>query len=422
MNSGLYRELVDKGLLIPHDEVDVAPQDPACAHKIIRPLRIPFISYPYEWCFDQLKDAALATLRIQRLAMKHKMCLKDASAYNIQFHQGKPVLIDTLSFEMADFTRPWVAYRQYCQHFLAPLALMHHSDIRLGQLLRIHIDGIPLDLASRLLSARTRLSFSLLSHIHMHAKAQTRYADSAAKEGVSLNERKITPLGFKGLINSLDNTTRSLRGRHKKSEWGDYYQDTNYTPGARDEKEQIISDWLPVIKPAMVWDLGANTGRFSRLAANQKINTLAFDIDVNAVEANYREMKHKQEAHILPLLLDLTNPSPALGWANRERDSLEQRGPADLVMALALVHHLAVSNNVPLPMIAEYLAGLTRHLIIEFVPKDDSQVQRLLASRPDIFPDYTQSGFEAAFDLFFHLQERRELSESHRILYLYRKK
>jgi hypothetical protein len=422
MQSGLYHQLVNEGLLIPHEEVEIEPQDSSLAYRIIRPERILFISHPYEWCFGQLREAALTTLRIQGLAMKHGMCLKDASAYNIQFHHGRAVLIDTLSFEPADFTRPWVAYRQYCQHFLAPLALMHHTEHRLGQLLRIHLDGIPLDLASRLLPARTRLSFSLLSHIHLHAKAQSRHADTAAKGDTDLTRRRITPLGFRGLIKSLGNTTRALKGQTKKSEWGDYYQDTNYTPGARDEKAEIIAAWIQKVNPTQVWDLGANTGRFSRLASDRGIDTLAFDIDANAVEANFGEMKRKEETRILPLLLDLTNPSPALGWANQERDNLEQRGPCDLLMALALVHHLAISNNLPLAMIADYFSRLCRHLIIEYVPKEDSQVQRLLASRPDIFPDYTRGGFEAAYNTRFRLVEQRNLAESRRTLYLFEKR
>ena len=156
MDSGLYAALVGDGLLVPHEEVGPrgGEQDP---YATLRPERVAFVSYPYEWCFSQLKDAALTTLRIQERALGFDMTLKDASAYNIQFHRGRPVLIDTLSFECYEEGVPWVGYRQLCQHFLAPLALMAHRDVRLGGLLRLHLDGIPLDLASTLLPARTRL-------------------------------------------------------------------------------------------------------------------------------------------------------------------------------------------------------------------------------------------------------------------------
>ncbi len=179
MQSGLYEALVNAGLLIPHVEehVDIALK--TGAYRVLRPEPLPFISYPYEWCFSQLRDAALATLQIQMEALRFGMSLKDASAYNIQFRNGKPLLIDTLSFEKYEAGKPWVAYRQFCQHFLAPLALMSYTDIRLGQLLRVHLDGIPLDLTSRLLPCNTKLRMGLLTHIHLHGAAQKRYADQA---------------------------------------------------------------------------------------------------------------------------------------------------------------------------------------------------------------------------------------------------
>ena len=204
---GLYERLVNAGLLIPHQDADVAPAEPELAYRVIRPERVDFISYPYEWCFSQLKDAALATMAIQKQALEAGMLLKDASAYNIQFHHGRPVLIDSLSFEIQKEGEPWVAYRQFCQHFLAPLALMAHVDVRLGQLLRIYIDGVPLDLAARLLPRRTRLDLGLATHIHLHAAAQKRYSGRAE------NPRtvgKMSRMAFLGLMDSLETAVRKL--------------------------------------------------------------------------------------------------------------------------------------------------------------------------------------------------------------------
>lgn len=418
--SGLYEKLVKAGLLIPHAEVDENPAEPAKAFKVIRPERVPFISYPYEWSFSQLKDAALATLSIQKRALKTGMSLKDASAYNIQFVNGKPILIDTLSFEAYREGKPWDAYRQFCQHFLAPLALMSHVDIRLGQLLRVYIDGIPLDLASRLLPASTRLNFGLLTHIHIHASAQTRYADadvkaSAPQGGVSKN-------AFIGLIESLEGAVKKLTWKPAGTEWGNYYEITNYTDIAFSHKKEIISGWLKDVAPASVWDLGANNGEFSRLASEMGIPTVAWDIDSSAVEQNYLRIKSEKEQNLLPLVLDLTNPSPALGWANEERDSLSQRGPVDAVFALALIHHLAISNNVPLPRLADFFAGLGRWLIIEWVPKTDSQVQKLLRTRKDIFDGYTREAFESAFATRFRIRESVDVNQSERRMYLLEKK
>lgn len=415
MDSGLYERLVKASLLIPHSEVDAPPADASLSFKIIQPQRVPFISYPYEWSFGELKDAALATLSIQKRALKAGMTLKDASAYNIQFVHGKATLIDTLSFEIYQPGKPWDAYRQFCQHFLAPLALMALVDIRLSGLLRVHIDGVPLDLASRLLPIRTRLDFGLQAHIHIHASAQTRYADADVKSTVA---RGVSQNALTGLLDSLEKAVQKLNWKPSGTEWGNYYEITNYSDSAFTHKKEIITNWLNENRPASVWDLGANNGEFSRLASRMNIKTVSWDIDPSAVEQNYRAVKAAKEQNILPLQLDLTNPSPSLGFANEERDSLIQRGPADMVFALALIHHLAISNNVPLPRLADFFAGICRQLVIEWVPKPDSQVQKLLRSRRDIFDGYTREGFESAFGGRFHIRDSVDVRESERRLYL----
>lgn len=415
--SGLYDKLVGEGLLVPHQEVKIAPADPGPAYRILEPEPVRFISYPYEWCFSQLKDAALATLNIQRLALDFGMSLKDSSAYNIQFHHGRPVLIDTLSFEEYPEGQPWIGYRQFCQHFLAPLALMSHTDVRLGSLLRNYIDGIPLDLASRLLPTRTRLSLSLLTHLHLHAKSQKRY------EGETTRPRggKVSLLAMRGLIDNLTTAVKRQKWEPRGTEWAEYYQDTNYTPQARKHKERLVAEFLAECQPQTVWDLGGNVGEFSRIAAEQGLFTICFDIDPAAVEKNYRQCRVENRENLLPLLCDLTNPPPGTGWANTERASLIERGPADAVMALALVHHLAISNNVPLTGIAAFLRQLGEWLIIEFIPKDDSQVQRLLATREDVFSDYTKEAFEAVFARSYSIVHTSAVNSSKRTLYLMRK-
>lgn len=414
MESGLYEKLVKAGLLVQHAEVDQEPADATLAYKIIQPERVPFISYPYEWSFGQLKDAALATLSIQRRALKAGMSLKDASAYNIQFVRGKPMLIDTLSFETYKEGQPWVAYRQFCQHFLAPLALMALKDIRLNQLLRVYIDGVPLDLASSLLPSGTRFNFGLLTNIHLHAGAQKRYSGAEVKSrGGGMTKQAMT-----GLIDGLDSAVRKLEWKPGGTEWGNYYDITNYSDAAFEHKKQLIREWTTEKKPMLVWDLGANNGVFSRVAAEEGAFVVSSDIDPTAVEQNYRQVKSAKEENLLPLLIDLTNPSPSIGWANEERDSFGGRGPADMILALALIHHLAISNNVPLPQVADFFASIGKQLVIEFVPKSDSQVQKLLVSREDIFPNYTREGLEAAFRQRFRICEAVNVKESERVLYL----
>jgi len=419
--SGLLKRLRADRLIIPYDEVDIPPVTPS-AYRILKPQPLEFVSYPYEWCFSQLRDAALTTLAIQRRALACGMSLKDASAYNIQFHECRPLLIDTLSFEIYREGRPWVAYRQFCQHFLAPLALMARRDVRLNQLLRVHIDGIPLDLCTRLLPWSTRLNFGLFTHLHLHAAAQRRYAARGTPDGQARRTPRVSRRGLEGILNSLEGAVRRLRWKAGETEWADYYDFTNYTSDAQEAKGRIVDRFLDKIVPTSVWDLGANTGRFSRLASGRGIPTIAFDIDPAAVERNYLECRRGDERMLLPLLLDLTNPSPALGWAHRERMSLVERGPADAILALALVHHLAISNNVPLPRLAEFLHTQGRHLIIEFVPKSDSKVRTLLATREDVFPDYHEESFRAAFAPNFETLESERIPGTERTLYLMRAK
>jgi hypothetical protein len=412
MQSGLYDALVKEQLLIPHTEVS-QPRIRG-AYKILKPELVPFISYPYEWSFSQLKDAALATMQIQFLALKHGLILKDASAYNIQFYKGKPVFIDTLSFERYQEGNAWVGYRQFCQHFLAPLALMSQVDLRLGLLSQQFLDGIPLDLASRLLPAKSRFSLGLGSHIHLHARSQKQHANDASS---ATAHRKMPKANLLGLLRNLEMTVQSLRLPRQDTEWGDYYENTNYTNASLQDKEKIIAGWVTLLKPRSVWDAGANDGTFSRIASRQNIPTVASDIDPMAIEQAYQSLKKHEDSYLLPLIIDLTNPSPAIGWENQERLSFLHRGQFDLTFALALIHHLAISNNLPLGHIAAFFRAHTKGLIIEFVPKEDSNTQRLLATRPDIFPDYTPAGFEKAFTSHFTIKEKVPVKESTRILY-----
>ena len=401
MDSGLHDALVADGLLIPIEE----RRERAGAVTILRPEVVPTISYPYEWCFGQLRDAAILTLELARRALERGLALKDASAYNVQFLRGRPIHIDTLSFERYEEGEPWVAYRQFCGHFLAPLALMAHVDARLGRLLRVHLDGVPLDLASRLLPFRTRFAPGLLAHIHLHGRASKRRATE------QVTKVNISKIGLLALLDNLRTTVEGLRPRTERTLWGDYYANTNYSESAFEAKRELVEAMLAGTR-GICWDLGANTGEFSRIAAGLGLQTVAWDMDPGAVEEAYR-----LQGGVLPLVQDLTNPSPDLGWAGEERDGLASRGPADVVMALALVHHLAIGNNVPLSGIAAYLARLGKILIVEFVPKEDSQVRRLLADRRDVFPDYDQAGFEAAFAPFFTLEAREPLPGTVRTLY-----
>jgi len=418
MNSSLYDKLISKGLLIEHKELENHEAINTDCYKILAPNLINFISYPYEWSFNQLKDAAITTLKIQKIALEYGMTLKDSSAYNIQFYKGKPVFIDTLSFEIYKEGKPWEAYKQFCQHFLAPLALMSYTDIRLNQLLKIYIDGIPLDLTSQLLPQKTKFNFSLLMHIHLHAKTQKKYE----QKGTASKDIKIKQSNLVGIIQSLLKLVSKLKIKEQKTEWGEYYSFTNYSDKSFLHKKEIISKFVEAINPKSVWDLGANTGEFTQIASLYGADCVAFDIDPLAIDFNYDRIKNQQIENILPLIIDLTNPSPSIGWNNTERLGFKQRPLPDVVFALALIHHLAISNNLPLDKIALFFSEITDNLIIEFVPKSDSQVKILLESRKDIFVHYEEESFEKDFELYFDIRDKKNVSESERVIYWMKRK
>ncbi len=426
--SGLYDALVAQSMLVPHDEADLGLAAESGAFRVLRPERVATVSLPYEWCFGQLRAAALLTLRIQQLAIEHGMVLKDASAFNVQFRGTAPVFVDTLSFERLEEGKPWVAYRQFCQHFLAPLALQSLVDVRLRDLTRIYLDGVPLDLASQLLPRRTWARPWAALHIHLHARSIARFASTSTaagntpaangKSAAPTSSKRVSRAGLTGLVAHLLSAVTALEWAPGGTEWADYEVSHGYDPSGHTAKHEIVSQYLQQIRPGLVFDLGANTGEYSRLARSTGATVVAIDGDPSAVERAYRRFSADNEAGILPLWIDLANPSPGQGWAHSEWPSLEARGPADLVLALALVHHLAIGNNVPLPHVAAFLSRLGRWVIVEWVPKEDPQVERLLRSREDVFSAYNEESFAAAIRQVFNVEERRPVGSTGRVLYL----
>lgn len=426
-SSGLYDELVNANLLIPHSEVKSLKELTERPHtyKILKPDTVPFISYPYEWTFSQLQQAALLTLDVLAQSFKHGMILKDASAYNVQFIGDKPVFIDTLSFEIYEKGKPWQGYKQFCEHFLAPLALAHYSSMDVLKTLRTHIDGMPLSYVINLIPAKARLRPGLLAHLYLHNASQQRHNRGGQDVANKAAARTMKPLAMQGLFASLEAAVTKLRSPTAQTEWGNYYEFTNYSDNAFKTKRSIVKDMIKQVSPAprVVWDIGANNGEFSEVSAEAGIYTVSFDIDTVAVARNVRAKRAAHiKSHILPLVQDMTNPSPALGWGHQERMSLAQRGKADIVLALAVIHHLSIGNNVPFDKVASYLHEVGSSVIIEFVPKGDSKVDHLLASRKDIFTDYDAEHFEKAMGVYFKLVSKKLVKGSKRSIYLYKAK
>lgn len=421
LKSGLFELLTSKKMLVDHCETDLAlAYDTENVYKVLEPELVPYISYPYEWCFEQYKKAALLTLDLHISALEHGMILKDASAYNIQFIGSSPIFIDTSSLDIYQPGQSWDAYGQFCRHFLAPLVLMSSVNTSLSRLMQVHIDGIPLDLAVSILKGRKKFNLAVMTHLYMHARQQSR----AENGGGKVKRGKIPKHYLRLIADNLRSCIKGLRLTRRKTKWCDYYETMhNYSDNSLEDKSGIVREFLQRINPEKICDLGANNGKFSMIAGELKDSyVISSDMDHNAVNELFMGLEISNSKNILPLMLDLTSPSPSVGWASVERMSFNQRADFDCVMALALCHHLAISNNVPLGSIAKYFSELCRHLIIEFVPKSDSQIKKMLLNRKDIFFGYDQANFELEFKKYFHLVDKKCVFESDRNVYLFSNK
>jgi len=355
-----------------------------------------------------LKDAALLTLNTELISLKCGMQLKDASAYNVQFIRGKPILIDHLSFYPYEEGKPWVAYRQFCQHFLAPLVLASHKGDNHIKRLAIDLDGIRLNYVTDLLPWRAKFSPGLLIHLTLHGM------DGRVTKSISPSGKKISKSMLINLIKNLRDIVERQEWKPSRG-WKDYETECNYSDIATHKKAFLVEDYLRRVNAKVIADLGCNVGLYSQVASDLGCRVIAVDKDPACIELLY---KSNDNSDILPLVVDITNPSPAIGWENTERESFLSRLKVDTIMCLALIHHLAIGNNLPLDRIASFLARICRNLLIEWIPKEDSQVQRMLKWREDIFPNYTKEGFEKTFSSKFSIIDYKQVGDTDRSLYL----
>ena len=411
-DSEASRLLRERRLLVGYREIEPVPEG---AYRLLETEKIPFVSYPYEWSFGQLQAAALLTLDIQLLLLEHGFTLKDATPFNVQFLGTRPVFIDLLSFEVLEPGRPWQAYRQFCESFLAPLLLMAHVDLDLGRLLQIHLDGIPLALCSALLPLSAKVRPKTYLHLVLHA----RLGASQRTDREPKAPRPVDTASLAVIARQLRSLIAALEPRSDDSLWTEYYEShLNYTDEGIRHKKEVVETALNELRPHTVWDLGCNVGLFSRICAEAGAAVVAFDSDPSCVERLFRRLREEQEERILPLRLDLANPSPALGWDNRERRSLLDRGAADLVLALGLTHHLRLTHNVPFAMQADFLSRCGSHLLVEYVGPDDEMVKRLARHKESLLADYSEASFLAAFEGHFSLGRRVAVADSQRVLFL----
>ncbi len=379
--------------------------------------RIPVVSYPYEWSFHMLRDAAALTLDLLAEALDADFILKDGTSYNVQFEGSKPVFIDTGSFEPLEPGGAWTGYRQFCQLFLFPLLLQSHKGIEFQPILRGALDGPPPEAVNKLFGLRDRFRAGVMTHVYLQAKLSARYGATRRDLRADLKSA-----GFnKELVKANTRRLRALIGKlewdAKTSEWGDYTREHNYSEADHATKAGFVKAAVKASKPAVVWDMGANTGQFSRIAARHCDYLVAADIDQLAVDRHYRRLRAEGIDNVLPLVMNLADPSPNLGWRLKERRDLPHRCRPDLTLALALIHHIVISANIPMAEFISWLAEVGGDLVIEFVTRDDEQVKKLLLNKEDQYHDYHLKPFEEALERHFEIVDRQVLGSGNRYLY-----
>jgi hypothetical protein len=399
------------------DGADVLPTRAAA---VLRHERVPFVSYPYEWTFGMLRDAALLELDLLLGALDEGLILKDASAYNVQFRGASPVFVDVGSFEQLREGEPWAGYRQFCMLFLFPLLLQAHKNIPFQPWLRGSIDGItPTEAAAVFSSGRDRFRRGVLAHARLHARLERRYeARKGADIKKELKKARFSSSLIKGNALRLQKLIRNLHWKAGDTAWTDYRRTCTYTDAEAEAKQAFVRKAVEASGPELVWDMGANDGAYSRIAAEHADYVLAFDLDHATVDALYRSLKEEDNRKILSLVTNLADPSPGLGWRGQERQTLEARGRPDLVLGLALIHHVAISANVPVREFLDYLRSLDARLVIEFVKREDPMVEQLMSGKAEgTHPDYEISEFKRLLAERFTVERQLELPSGTRVLY-----
>ncbi len=417
-----FPRLVEEGLIVRTRRVDpdgsasmdVPPGDWA---GVLRHETVPYVSYPYEWSFRMLKDAALLQLRLISESLAEGMILKDATPYNVQWNGARPVFIDIPSFEPLPPGGAWTGYRQFCSLYLYPLMLQAYRNLPFQHWLRGSLDGISPQECRDILSSRDLFRSGVLLHVWLQSRFQEKYG--ARKESAS---QLLKDAGFnrKAILSNVSRLTRlvsRLRWTPPASQWTGYAGDNTYSGPDREAKREFVRWAVGRKRWKATWDLGANTGDYSRLAAAGSEYVLSMERDSAAVDLLYGALRREGPGNILPLVVNLADPSPSLGWRARERTSLTERGSPELVLCLALIHHMVIAANIPLHEFVEWLSGLGGSLVIEFVRRDDPMVRMLLRNKEDQYADYRMESFEECLGRFFRIHRRQELPSGSRVLY-----
>ncbi|MDQ5894084.1 MAG: hypothetical protein QG596_345 [Actinomycetota bacterium] len=424
--SPLLDQLTASGELIGTREADASVLEesgdllPTGVEMVLEHDRVPFVSYPYEWTFSMLQDAAKLQLELGVAAIDAGLTLKDATPYNVQYLGSQPTFIDVGSFEKITEGEPWIAYRQFCMLYLYPLLFQAHKDIPFQPWMRGSIDGIqPID-AIKVFSLRDRLRRGVFIHTSLHARLDRRAHKSGPGSAEdNKNTRQVKPNQIQAQLQSMHRMVSKLKWKTGETSWSGYRQSNTYSDNDDKRKQGFVAEVAAAEKPALTWDMGCNDGAYSRIAAENSERVVAFDFDHATVEALYRSLREEGNTKILPLVSNLADPSPALGWRGLERKTLVDRGAPDLMLALALIHHVSISANIPIADFLQWARDMETTLLIEFPKRTDPMVRALLANKQDgANPDYEEENFERELERRFTVRRREELPSGDRILYL----
>lgn len=420
LSTSFFSRAVAEGKIVATEQADpseLPKLEENFGQRVLKHETIPFVSYPYEWPFGMLKDAALLQLELLASSIEEGMILKDSSSFNVQWVGTRPIFIDIPSFKTLSEGEPWVGYRQFCQLFLYPLLLQAYKNISFQSWLRGNLDGIEPEQCQRLMSFRDYFRRGIFSHVFLQAKAQSQFAQTNRDIRNDLRKAGFDVRLIKANIKNLQNLVKQLEWKQEQSTWSDYTRNNSYDSDDSEKKVSFVTSSIGSRDWNFVWDLGCNTGNFSRIAAERARHVIALDADQLAVERFYQTLKSEERSKILPLVCNIADPSPNLGWRGLERKELMKRGKPDLVLCLALIHHLVLTANIPLKEFIEWLSELDSDLIIEFVTKQDPMVRRLLRNKDDIYKDYKQEYFERCLSARFSIVRQETFNSGTRIIY-----
>lgn len=418
--SGLLDELIEAGLLVATRDAPEAHADPAFAHyaHVVEHDAIPFVSYPYEWPFALLRSAALLQLDVHLRALARGVTLSDASAYNVQFRGVSPVFIDAGSFRPYVEGELWSGHRQFCEQFLNPLLLFADLEVPYNAWLRGSLEGIPIAALAALAPARRWLSLRYLIHVLLPARGERVARGRERQANERIRQARLPLEGYRAMLNQLRRWIEQLAPKRAfGTTWADYSRTRTYEDSESATKRRVVQEFTAACRPGTLWDLGCNDGEFGQAAlAAGAGRVIGFDADAGALDRACARAAHER-LDLLPLYQDAADPSPPLGWRGRERAGLLDRPRPDAVMALAFEHHLALGRNVPLEEVVDFIAGLAPRGLIEFVPKSDPTVQRMLALKGDIFPTYDEASFVHCLEARARIVRREKVSGTGRELF-----